>query len=656
MDAQAEQREPGVERVAFQTEVQKLLDLIIHSLYSNKDIFLRELISNASDALDKLRFESVTRKELLPKEELQIFLETDATARTLSVSDNGIGMSRDEVVENIGTIARSGTKEFMEALKEVQGGTAPPELIGQFGVGFYSSFMVADRVVLVTRKAGEEKATRWESSGDGIYTLAEAERPAQGTTVTLHLKPADSDAGMKDYTEEWCLKSIVKKYSDFVAFPIRMNVVRKEIERDESGKPKPGAQEKTTVEVETLNSMKAIWTRPPDQVSEEEYKEFYRHISHDWTDPLKRISTKLEGTFEARALLFIPSKAPYDLYHREMTYRGIQLYVRRVFIMDECRELLPTHLRFIKGVVDAEDLPLNVSREILQQDRQIKAIRTHLVKRVLDTLKELKEEDSARYLEFWKEFGPVLKEGLIPWGDNKEPLMELILAESTHDPTRLTSLSEYLERMKEGQDEIYYMTGVSREAVENSPHLETFKDKGYEVLIFTEPVDEVWLQGPMEFKGKKFRSAGKGEVELGTDEEKKEAKEKLEQDAASYRDLLTCIRVHLQDHVKEVRLSTRLTSSPACLVGAEGDATPQLQEMMARSHVEVPASKRILELNPKHPLLPKLQALFEKDAKDPALKDYAELLYGQAALAEGSALPDPAGFSKRVAELMLKAV
>jgi len=649
MDAKAE-------RVEFQTEVQKLLDLIIHSLYSNKDIFLRELISNASDALDKLRFASVTQKELAPQDEFHIFIEPNAGERTLSVSDNGIGMSRDEVVQNIGTIAKSGTKEFVEALKEVQGGTVPPELIGQFGVGFYSSFMVADRVSLVTRKAGEEKATEWESSGDGGYTLAETDRPTPGTTVTLHLKPVDSDDGMADYTDEWVVKGIVKKYSDFVAFPIRMNVVRKEVERDEKGQPKAGAQEKTLIEEETLNSMKAIWTRPPDKVSEDEYKEFYRHISHDWGDPLKRINTKMEGTFEARALLFIPSKAPYDLYHRDMTYRGIQLYVRRVFIMDECKELMPTHLRFIKGVVDAEDLPLNVSREILQQDRQIKAIRTHLVKKILETLKDLKENDSAQYLEFWKEFGPVLKEGLIPWGESKDPILELILSESTHHPSELTSLKDYIDRMKEGQTEIYYMTGTSREAIENSPHLESFKDKGYEVLILTEPVDEVWLQGPMEFQGKKFRSVGKGEVELGTEEEKKQAKEKLEQDEASYKDLLTCIRVHLQDHVKEVRLSTRLTSSPACLVGAEGDATPQLQEMMARSHVDIPNQKRILELNAKHAILQKLQSVFEKDAKDPALKDYAELLYGQAALAEGTALPDPAAFSKRVADLMLKAV
>jgi len=644
------------ERVEFQTEVQKLLDLIIHSLYSNKDIFLRELISNASDALDKLRFESITQEDLAPADEFHIFLEPNAAERTLSIADNGIGMSRDDVIQNIGTIAKSGTKEFLETLKEVQGGTAPPELIGQFGVGFYSSFMVADRVSLVTRKAGEEKATQWESSGDGGYTLTETDRPGSGTTVTLHLKPVDADDGMQDYTDEWVLKGIVKKYSDFVGFPIRMNVIRKEIERDEQGQPKAGAQEKTTIEEETLNSMKAIWTRPPEEVTEEEYKEFYRHISHDWNDPLKRITTKLEGTFEARALLFIPSKAPYDLYQRDMTYKGIQLYVRRVFIMDECKELMPTHLRFIKGLVDAEDLPLNVSREILQQDRQIKAIRTHLVKKVLETLKDLKETDAAQYLEFWKEFGPVLKEGLIPWGESKDPVLELILAESTRDPSELTSLSDYIARMKEGQSEIYYMTGTSRDSVEKSPHLETFKDKEYEVLILTEPVDEVWLQGPMEFQGKKFRSVGKGEVELGSDDEKKEAKEKLEQDEASYKDLLTCIRVHLQDDVKEVRLSSRLTSSPACLVGAEGDATPQLQEMMAQSHMEMPNQKRILELNPKHPILEKLQSVFAADAKDPALKDYAELLYGQAALAEGTALPDPAGFSKRVADLMLKAV
>lgn len=641
---------------AFQAEVQQLLDLMIHSLYSNKDIFLRELISNSSDALDRLRFESLTQTEALPEKELHILLEADAKNRTLTVHDNGIGMSRQEVVDHLGTIARSGTKEFLELAREQKEQKLPPELIGQFGVGFYSTFMVADEVTIVTRRAGEDRATRWESDGGNGYTLGDAERPEAGTSVTLHLKPEDTEDGLKDYTSEYVLKSIVRRYSNFVAYPIRMKVERKEIDRDESGKPKEGAQEKTVVQEETLNSMKAIWTRPKSEVSEDEYKEFYKHISHDWNEPLETISARLEGNFEAQTLLFIPSKAPFDLYSRDMAHRGIQLYVKRVFIMDECKELMPEYLRFVRGVVDSEGLSLNVSREILQQDRQIKAIRSFLVKKILDTLKEMLEKRKEKYLACWAEFGPVLKQGLLDWEEKQERLLPLLLCQSSHHEKELTTLQEYVSRMKEGQEAIYFLTGSSREIVERSPHLEAFRDKGYEVLYLTDPVDEVWAERVQLFEEKKFQSVGKGEVELGSEEEKKKSEEERKQKEKSFKDLMGCLKSHLDEEIKEVRLSSRLTSSAVCLVGEAHDMSPQLEQMMRRMGQPVPKSKRILELNPSHPLLSKLQAIFEKDPTAPELKPYARLLHGQALLAEGSPLADPADFSKLVADLMAKAI
>jgi len=617
------------ERHEFQTEVRQLLDLMVHSLYSHKDIFLRELISNASDALDKLRFDAISRAELLPAGELEIRLEADPTARTLSVNDNGIGMSREEVVQNIGTIARSGTKEFLKALGESQGQTPAPELIGQFGVGFYSSFMVADRITLVTRKAGESTATRWESTGEG-YTLEDAERDVAGTTVTLHLKPRDEEDGLRDYTDEHVLRDIVKKYSDFVAYPIRLKG-------------------------DTLNSMKAIWARPKDEVTEDEYREFYKHIAHDWHDPLDHIAVHIEGTFEARALLYIPSKAPFDLW-RETGHRGVQLYVKRVFIMDDCKELLPPSLRFVRGVVASDDLSLNVSREILQQNRQIQAIRKHLVRRVLAALKEMKESNADKYGTFWAEFGAVMKEGLLGFEEGAERVLELVMAPSTYVPAGLTSLGDYVARMKEGQEAIYYMTGPSTAAVERSPQLEAFRDKGYEVLFFTDPVDELWLRLPREFDGKKLASAAQADIAPGSTEEAKQAEEQREEQEASFKDLLMVLRSKLQDEVKDVKLSKRLISSPACLVGEATELSPHIAELLRRTGQDVPKVKRTLELNANHPLLPKLRALVEGDKNDPALAQYAELLYGQAILAEGGQLPDPAAFSQRVAELLLRVV
>jgi len=610
------------ERHEFQAEVKQLLDLMIHSLYSERDIFLRELISNASDALDKLRFEQLTKGELGAAGEPTIRIDVDRDARTLSVADNGIGMTRDEVIRNIGTIARSGTKEFAGAVARSTT-TDIPALIGQFGVGFYSAFMVADRIALVTRRAGEATATRWESSGDGSYTVGDAERDQPGTTVTLHLKPADPEHGLADYADDAVIARIVKRYSDFVAYPIR------------------------TKAGETLNSMKAIWDRAKGEVSDDEYKQFYRHISHDWTDPLRTIPIKIEGTFEANALLFIPAKAPFDLYNPEMK-RGLQLYVRRVFVMDECRDLLPAHLRFVKGIVDAHDLSLNVSREILQKDRQIQIIRKQLVKKVMATLEELLRDAPDDYARFWAELGPVLKEGLAAFDTaDKDKLLELVVAPSTQRDR--TTLGEYVARMKDGQDAIYYLVGASKDGVAKSPLLEAFVEKGYEVLLFSDPVDEFWLDRPPAFRDKPMKSISRGDVDLG-------AKTTTDDDRARFADLLACLRVHLQDEVKEVRLSQRLAASAACLVSDEHDMTPRMQRMLEQFGQAPAKVKRILEINPRHPLVQKLQAIFAASSADPRLGDCAKLLYGQAHLAETGTVPDLTTFTQALTDIMVKAL
>ena len=601
----------GAERHEFQAEVKQLLDLMVHSLYSDKDVFLRELISNASDALDKLRFERLTAGG--DGGDLRIELSADAAARTLSIADTGIGMTRDEVIRNIGTIAKSGTKEFLAAVKA---GDAP-QLIGQFGVGFYAAFMVADRIELVSRRAGEERATRWQSTGDGAYTIEDAERDRPGTTVTLHLKPADEEHGLRDYTTERVQDEIVKKYSDFVAYPI----VRGD---------------------RTLNSMKAIWDRPKSEVTDDEYKEFYKHIAHDWTDPLRSIPIRIEGTLEAYALLYLPARAPFDLFSAEMK-RGVQLYVKRVFVMDECKELMPTWLRFVKGVVDAHDLSLNVSRELLQKDRQIQIIRKQLVKKVLATLDEMKRDAREDYLAFWSGFGPVVKEGMLAQdGTDQDKLLDLVLAHSTHDAAKQTTLADYVSRMKEGQDAIYVLTGSSKEAVARSPLLEGFTAKGYEVLLFSDPIDELWLERDPKFGDKPLRSIGRGDVQPGTEDERKAAAAEIDDKRRELGDLLNCLRVHLQDDVKEVRLSTRLTSSPSCLVADEHDLTPRMQRLLEQMGQAAPPVKPVLELNPNHPILAKLKAAFAADSTDARLAAYAELLLGQAYLAETGQLSDPA--------------
>ena len=646
----------AMEKHEFQAEAKQLLDLMIHSIYSNRDIFLRELISNSSDALDKLRIESLTNEKIREQsDDPEIRIETASENRTITVHDNGIGMNHDEIIEYIGTIARSGTKEFLKILQENKDKTISPELIGQFGVGIYSCFMVADKITIISKRAGEDNVIKWESTGDGTYTIDDAERESIGTSVILHMKKEEDDDEIDQYLKEWKIREIVKKYSDYVSYPIKMKVERKEIERDEEGKPKEGAEEKTVVKDEVLNSMKAIWTRPEKEVSEEEYNEFYKHISHDWHDPLKRIVYKAEGKYEFRALLFIPSKAPMDMFFRDIS-QGINLYIKRVFIMNDCKELIPEYLRFMRGIVDSEDLSLNISREILQQTRQIAVIKKSLTSKALDALKQMKNKEEEKYLTFWKEFGRILKEGLFQDMEHKEKILEISLFSSTDSEEKPTSLDKYIERMKPEQEDIYYITGKSRESLENSPHLEAFREKGYEVLLLTDPVDEVWLQTTTEYKEKKFKSIGKGAVDIGSEEEKKKEKEEREKKQKEYNTLLEAIQKQLDEYVKEVRLSSRLTSSPACLVGEATDMSPQMEELLRSTGQEVPKVKRILEINPSHPILEGLYKKFEKNQGDPGLGEYASLLYGQALLAEGNQPPDPGKFSKLMADVMLKAL
>ena len=644
------------ETFEFQTEARQLLDLMIHSIYSNKEIFLRELISNSSDALDKRRFEAVRAPELLPDgADLHIRIVPDKAARTVSVIDNGIGMSRQEVIDLIGTIAKSGTQEFLKVLKASKEPNAPAALIGQFGVGFYSCFMVAEKVELLTRRAGEDSATRWESAGLGTYTIEPAQRDEPGTSVTVHLKPADSEDGLEDFTAEWIIRRIVKHYSDFVAYPIRMDIERTKSDEDADGKPVPGS-ERTVIETETLNSMKAIWLRDREEVTDEEHGEFYKHISHDWNEPLARIQAKIEGTLEYRLLLYIPSRMPFDVHMISAPHHGVHLYVKRVFIMDDCRELLPPYLRFLRGVVDSEDLSLNISREMLQKDRQIERMRKGIVAKVLDSLKQFREKEPEKYSTFWSEFGAILKEGLFQDHENQAKLLDLCLFQSTADPKELTGLQAYTDRMRPDQKNIYYLTGQTREKAEQAPHLEAYREKGYEVLLLSDPVDEVWTQAVSDFEEKPFQSVMRGEAELGSEEERREAEETRKEREKNHAPLLECLKEKLADRVREVRLSARLTESPACLVGAAGDLSPQLEQMMRAMGHEAPAVKRVLELNPGHPVFAKLQRLFETAKDDPVLGDFAELLYGQALLAEGGTLPNPARFSRLVADVMAKAL
>jgi molecular chaperone HtpG len=641
---------PTVESFQFQAETTHLLSLMIHSLYTQRDIFLRELISNASDALDRLRFETLTNRALVPADhKYEIRLRPDLTARTVTIADTGIGMSRKELIDHIGTIARSGTQELRKSMKETQSAEAFAELIGQFGVGFYSAFMVADRVSIVTRRAGQSEATRWESTGDGNYTLTEAEKGACGTEITLYLKQPDADSGIEDYTDRWRLSAIVHKYSDFIAYPIIYEGPPQEpgVEEDKSKEIK--------IETKTLNSMKPIWTRARSDVSESDYSEFYKHVSNDWTEPLRVLPLKAEGTFEYEALLFIPSKAPYDLFYHGAE-AGLRLYAKRVMVMDRCEDLLPRYLRFIKGVVDSTDLPLNISRQRLQQDRHVTQIRKWLTRKALDALGEMREAENEKYLKFWSEFGKALKEGVSSDYENKEKLLPLLLFESSNDSKELTTLKAYVERMKPEQTEILYLTGESRKVIENSPHLEAPRQKGYEVLYFSDPVDELMVQPLHEFEGKKLKSVTKGKVFLGTEEEKKQREEELKKKEEEYAKFLEAAQKKLDQHVKRIQLSARLVGSPACLVTEEHEESPHLQRLLQRGKGGGPKTRRIMELNADHPLIMRLYERFKTNAGDPVVSDSMEVLFELALLAEGSEIADSVRLNHLTLELLQKSV
>ena len=622
------------ETLGFQAEVKQLLHLMIHSLYSNKEIFLRELISNASDAADKLRFEALADPALYGGDsDLKIRIAFDKAARTITVSDNGIGMSREEVVKNIGTIAKSGTREFLQSLTGEQAKDA--HLIGQFGVGFYSSFIVADRVTLVTRRAGAAagEAVRWESTGEGEYTLESTERAGRGTEVTLHLRE-----GEDEFLADFRLRGLVRKYSDHIQIPIVMEKSEWNQEKNEFV---------STGTDETVNQASALWARPRTEISDEQYREFYKHVAHDFEAPLTWSHGRVEGRTEYTQLLYIPSHAPFDLWDRQQKH-GLKLYVRRVFIMDDAEQLLPSYLRFVRGVVDSNDLPLNVSREILQQSKDVESIRSGCAKKVLQLLDELAESDKERYKTFWGAFGKVMKEGVGEDFANKERIAKLLRFASTRLDTeeQAVSLAEYLAAMKEGQDRIYYVTAETFLAAKNSPHLEVFRKKGVEVLLLSDRVDEWLVSNLREFEGKELVSVARGGLELGKleDEAEKKAHEEI---AESFRELVERIKKTLGERVKDVRTTARLTSSPACLVADENEMGGNLQRLLKAAGQSISQAKPILEINPEHPMVGRLKG------EEKRFDDWAQLLFDQALLAEGGQLEDPAGFVRRMNDLMI---
>jgi molecular chaperone HtpG len=632
----------------FQAETTQLLHLMIHSLYTQREIFLRELISNASDALDKLRFEALTNTELVPDgHKYEIRLKPDVANRTLTISDTGIGMSRQDLIDHIGTIARSGTQEMRKRMQESQSAEAFADLIGQFGVGFYSAFMVADKVTIVTRRAGETTATQWESVGDGSYTLAEADKASCGTDIILHLKKPDAENGIEDYTDRWKLSMIVHKYSDFIPYPIIY-----EGPPQEPGEPE---DKEIKIETKTLNSQKPLWTRRRAEVSDSDYNDFYKHIANDWTEPLKVLPLKAEGTFELEALLFIPAQAPHDLFYHGAE-AGLKLYAKRVMVMEKCEEVLPRYLRFVKGVVDSSDLPLNISRQRLQQDRHITQIRKWLTKKLLEALAELKEKESEKYLKFWAQFGRAMKEGVSSDYENKDKILPLLLLESSHDPKELTTLGDYVGRMKPEQKEILYLTGESRKVIENSPHLESVRQKGYEVLYLSDPVDELMVQSLHEFQEHKLKSVTKGRFELGTDEEKKQAEEQIKQKEEEYKSFLEACQKKLDAYVKQIRVSSRLVDSPACLVTEEHEYSPHLERLLQKGKGGGPKQRRIMELNSNHPIIQKLHERFKANSDDATLGDSIELLFELALVAEGSEIADPVRLNRLTLDLLQKAV
>ncbi|MCM2283539.1 MAG: molecular chaperone HtpG [Desulfobacula sp.] len=632
----------------FKAEVQQLLHLIINSLYSNREIFVRELVSNASDAIDKARFKEQTQPELFSEDnDFHIRLVLDPEKKTFQISDNGIGMTMDEVNENIGTIAQSGTAAFMKALENSKkDNLLTPELIGQFGVGFYSAFIVADKVVLETRAAGEKLGVRWESDGKGSYAVEDIEKEKRGTTITLFLK--EQEEGDQDFTEEYTIRQIVKKHSDFVSYPIIMNVEtsepipENEIIKDSKGKPIGDTFRKIRKD-ETLNSRKAIWSKAKEDVTQEEHEEFYKHISHNWDKPLEIIHKRFEGVTEYDVLMYLPSKAPFDMFRPERKH-GMQLYCKRVFIMDDCKELLPEYLGFVQGIVDAPDLNLNVSREILQEDRLVRNIRKNLVKQIFSVLEGMEKE---KYEEFYNEFGQALKAGIPTDFENKERLAALLRYKTTKSEGKYVTLDEYIANMKEGQKEIYYLTGENLTSLINSPLLESLKAKDYEVLLMVDPIDEWVTQSLFEYKEKKLKSAEKGDLDLDkVDDAKKN----------EYSALLSFLKGKLEDKVKDVVVSARLTDSVSCLSGDAWGMSAYMEKILKASGQKSPEQKRVMEVNVNHPVLAKMKTIFETDTTNPVLKDYSELLLDIAVISEGGKLDNPARFSKQMGDLMAKSL
>jgi molecular chaperone HtpG len=624
--------------LGFQTEAKQLLHLMIHSLYSNKEIFLRELISNASDAADKLRFLALANPELYENDsDLKITIDVDSKQKTITITDNGIGMTREEVIDHLGTIAKSGTAQFLQSLTGDQ--KKDSQLIGQFGVGFYSAFIVADKVQVLTRKAGEpaDSAVRWESTGEADFTIESITREHRGTSVILHLKNDE-----KDFAEIYRLRSIVKKYADHISIPVEMEKQDFSSEEDDKEKAKEA-------EYETVNSAKALWTRPRSEIKDEEYKEFYKHVTHDFTDPLDWSHNKVEGKLEYTSLLYIPKKAPYDLWNRDGA-RGLKLYVQRIFIMDDAEQFLPLYLRFIKGVVDSNDISLNVSREILQQDPTVESMKSALTKRALDMLEKLKKKRPEDYQEFWQQFGNVLKEGPSEDTGNREKIAKLLMFASTHTNTTKQdqSLEDYVGRMKPEQKKIYYIASDTYTMAKNSPHLEVFRKKDIEVLLLSDRVDEWLMSHLMEFDGKSFQDVTKGELDLGElDSQEEKDKQKLEDENA--KPLLDRIKTVLAEQVSEVRVTHRLTDSPACLAVGEYEMGFQMRKIMEAAGQAVPDSKPIFEINTAHPLVEKL----DKEADEDRFAELSNVLFDQACLAEGRQLPDPAAYIHRLNKLLL---
>ena len=642
----------------FQAETKQLLDLMVHSIYTNHEIFLRELISNASDAIDKLHYQSLTNGDLLEGDTaFEIHLTPDADAHTLTISDNGLGMNKQDLMENLGTIAQSGTKAFLEKLKESQDAdSTDKDLIGQFGVGFYSAFMVADKVTVVTRKAGEEQAYKWESTGDGEYSLEECQKPKHGTTIILSLgKDFYGDDSEENYTDKMTLQSLVKKYSDYIRYPITMDFTTKEKPKDADGKVIEDAPEEEHTETRTLNSMQPLWTRNKSDIKPEEYKEFFQHQFYEWEEPMEIFHNRVEGAVDYTALLFIPGKAPFNLYYADYE-PGIQLYSRHVFIMDKCKALLPDYLRFVKGLVDSPDLSLNISRELLQKSRELSLIGRNLEKTILKTLKRNLEKDREKYETFWAEYGKSLKigvySGMMTGENNVEKLKDLLLFMSSKDG-KLCTIKEYVDRMKDGQQKIYYATGKDKEAIEGLPQMEMLRDRGIEVLYMTDPVDEFAVEAIGEYDGHRFHSISRGDLDL-EDDAFKEEKKKNEELAKDNEGLLKDMKDFLGDKVADVRLSNRLKSGAVCLVADAAGPSLAMEQAFAAANNPMLKARRILEINPQHELFGKLTAVHDQGKDSQSFKDYCNLLYDQALLLEGIMPDDPVAFANKVASLMAK--